>query len=165
MSFAEVVKGQVPSRKDKLLTEAESTREPMEIGVNRREDVIITDPCLNGSRDWSVGLICVNTSILEVISETVEIVFDHRTFTIRVQEVDKRLCDYDTENRIEQEEHEHDEDEKEEESSEGEEAHGASDKESIVDSSYEEFEVVHEEHFIRDSSPEIESIRCKRDNY
>ncbi|KAI3767468.1 hypothetical protein L2E82_17599 [Cichorium intybus] len=49
-------------------------------------EVVVTDPCLRSCQGWTKGAICVKTSILDLISEAVEVVIDTKSVIVRVKE-------------------------------------------------------------------------------
>ncbi|KAI3496924.1 hypothetical protein L1887_39302 [Cichorium endivia] len=50
-----------------------------------------TDPCLTEDQDWSFGIICIKTKILDIISESVESSFGDKRYVLRVSEVEGKI--------------------------------------------------------------------------
>ncbi|KAI3765859.1 hypothetical protein L2E82_15905 [Cichorium intybus] len=99
----------------------------------------------------------------KIVVKVTNIEVDKRRFSIRIQEVDRKVFDYDEES-LSGHEDDHEVYNKNSDSSEEEDSTGPSDEESAAGFSVGEFDDACEDSIIRESSPEVENNDDRRDN-
>ncbi|KAI3790360.1 hypothetical protein L2E82_03343 [Cichorium intybus] len=99
---------------------------------------------------------------MEFIHESIEIKVDKRRFTVRAQEVDRKIFTFEKEKNLSQGD-ENEGNNQESESSEEEDGLGLSDEESVAGGLEGEFEDSFEETIMRESSPEMDDNDDRRE--